>query len=245
MQVNLSEIESSRKDTFHAVETLAKRIEYVRNLRGLTQEEFAEELGVSRGAVGNWELGGGVSGDNLSKIIDRYDGLTLDWLKMGRGEPPGDLRLPAAPSAGSEPQNASAGPPVDLSHTVPLMGQGAAGPDGRFPFNGEKVADISASPKIAGVRDAYAIYVIGDSMEDRYFHGEVVFANPHKPYSKGSFVVAQIAEVEGEPPSGYIKRFVSYDDKHLKLEQLNPKKIMTFPSAKVVSIHRIIMGGEE
>lgn len=34
------------------------------------------------------------------------------------------------------------------------------------------------------------------------------------------------------------------DGDRLKLEQFNPKKTLVFPADKVVSVHRIIMGGD-
>jgi phage repressor protein C with HTH and peptisase S24 domain len=95
------------------------------------------------------------------------------------------------------------------------------------------------------VRDAYAVYVVGDSMEPRYFAGETVFVNPRLPIGKGAFVVAQISGGdEAEPHHAFIKRFVSQDSRRLRLEQYNPKKVIEFPTSKVVSVHRIIMSGE-
>lgn len=152
--------------------------------------------------------------------------------------------------AGARPDNPppNATPPASLELgglKVPLMGQGACGRDGRFEFNGQRIADILAPPALAGVKDAYAVYAVGESMLERYQPGEVVFVNPHRPVIKGHFVVAQIwGNHDGDPLGGYIKRFVSMDDKVLRLEQLNPKKILTFPRKKVFAIHRIIMGGE-
>jgi hypothetical protein len=43
---------------------------------------------------------------------------------------------------------------------------------------------------------------------------------------------------------GYVKRFVSMDSRTLKLAQFNPRKILEFPRANVVSVHRSIMGGD-
>jgi phage repressor protein C with HTH and peptisase S24 domain len=249
MQENLSEIESSRKITFRLVETLAERLKLVRKVRGgITQQQMADAIGVKRGAVGNWERGETVSRENLSKISDVY-GVSLDWLQKARGEPPGADA--GGPSSSTEisliEQNALPAPPIELGPSVPLLGQGAAGPDGRFAFHGasDVIAHILAPPKLARVRGAYALYVRGTSMEERYFNGEIVFVDPHRPCHKGHFVVAQIAGEEGDPPGGYIKRFVSYDARQLKLEQLNPRKILTFPRQKVAAVHRIIMGGEE
>jgi len=141
------------------------------------------------------------------------------------------------------PQNAGGSAAVDLRPTVPLLGQGAAGPDGGFPFNGERVADVSAPPALARVRTAYAIYVVGISMLPRYEPGELVFVDPTKPVIKGNYVVVQIAGDAGEH-QGYIKRYLGRDDHTLRLDQLNPKKKLAFPMNRVIAVHRIIMGGK-
>src|SRR5260370_21053062 len=75
------------------MEKLANRIQWLRKRAGLSQEGFAEALGavegvkVTRGAIGNWELGGGISRANLAAIADKF-GTPLDWLEFGRGPAP-------------------------------------------------------------------------------------------------------------------------------------------------------------
>lgn len=144
-------------------------------------------------------------------------------------------------------RNAVVGGSVALRGTIPVYGHAVGGKDGQFVLNGNKVADILAPPSLSGIPEAYAVYVVGDSMEERYFAGEVVFVNPRLPVRQGNFVVAQVRETggaHGEAPSAYVKRFISMDDKRLRLEQTNPKKYLDFPRERVVSVHRIIMGGE-
>lgn len=249
MQVILSENESGRKVTFQLVETLAERLKHVRKVRGgITQQQMADALDVERGAVGNWERGGSVSLENLSKLSDVYD-VPLDWLQKNKGEPPVDnseLNDPSSPIIHKMVPNAVPGPPVALSGVlIPVMGQGAAGPDGSFEFNGEPISYIPAPPRLTHVRGAYAVYVRGDSMEPRYFSGEVVYVDPHKQPERGRFVVAQIAGDEGAAPDAYVKQFLSQDARNLRLMQYNPRKELTFPVKRVVAVHRIVMGGEE
>lgn len=133
---------------------------------------------------------------------------------------------------------------VTLNTTIPAYGHAMGGKDGQFILNGNKVADVLAPASLSGVPDAYAVYVAGNSMEIRYFAGEVVYVNPRLPVRRGDFVVAQIAASEGEAPYAYVKRFVTMDELRLKLEQFNPKKTLTFPRSQVVSVHKIIMGGD-
>jgi phage repressor protein C with HTH and peptisase S24 domain len=127
---------------------------------------------------------------------------------------------------------------------IPVYGQAVGGKDGEFVLSGNQVFEVAAPPSLSLVPNAYAVLVVGDSMEPRYFAGETVFVNPRLPISRGSFVVAQISKGEEAEPRAYVKRFVSQDAKRLRLEQYNPKKILEFPMSTVVAIHRIVMSSE-
>ncbi|HLK82006.1 MAG TPA: S24 family peptidase [Xanthobacteraceae bacterium] len=127
---------------------------------------------------------------------------------------------------------------------IPLYGHAVGGKDGEFILSGNQVSEVLAPPNLSHVPDAYAVYVVGDSMEPRYFAGETVFVNPRLPIGRGSFVVAQISKGQEGEPRAYVKRFVSQDAKRLRLEQYNPKKVLEFPISTVTAIHRIVMSGE-
>ena len=118
------------------------------------------------------------------------------------------------------------------------------GKDGEFILSGNEVSEVLAPPSLSHIPDAYAVYVVGDSMEPRYFAGETVFVNPRLPISRGAFVVAQISSAQEDVPLAYVKRFVSQDSRRLRLEQYNPKKVLEFPVSTVVTVHRIVMSGE-
>lgn len=141
--------------------------------------------------------------------------------------------------------NALIGGAVSLTHRIPAYGHAMGGRHGEFVLNGNKIADLLAPPELVSVPNAYAVYIAGSSMENRYFAGEVAFVHPGLPVKKGDFVVAQIAtkKEDGSPPLAYVKRFVSMDDKRLRLEQFNPKKTLDFPAKSVVSVHKILMAG--
>jgi phage repressor protein C with HTH and peptisase S24 domain len=180
----------------------------------------------------------------LSRAAPRYArffGVSLDWLIDGRSA----LASAAEPPLAAPPRNAEIGGPARFGGTrIPAYGQAVGGRDGEFILNGNRIVDVLAPPSLQGVPDAYAVYVVGDSMEPRYFAGEAVFVNPRLPVRVGDFVVAQIAAEEGEPPLAYVKRYVGQNDKSIRLEQLNPPKKLTFAADRLVSIHRIVMSGE-
>ena len=134
--------------------------------------------------------------------------------------------------------------PARMIPWIPVYGHAVGGKDGEFVLKGNQVSEVQAPPNLMHVPDAYAVYVVGDSMEPRYFAGEAVFVNPRLPISRGAFVLAQISKGEEAEPRAYVKRFVSQDAKRLRLEQYSPKKILEFPAAAVVAIHRIVGSSE-
>ncbi len=94
------------------MKTKADRIRLVRQLSRLSQERFAEELGTSRGAVGNWELGKGIKQENLDQIAEKY-GVSLDWLARGHGRPPGEIAT-GNPDPDYEPRPSSGIMEIDV-----------------------------------------------------------------------------------------------------------------------------------
>jgi SOS-response transcriptional repressor LexA len=134
--------------------------------------------------------------------------------------------------------------PARMLPWIPVYGTAVGGKDGEFVLKGNQVSEVLAPPNLMHVPDAYAVYVVGDSMEPRYLAGETVFVNPRLPISRGSFVVAQVSKGEEAEPRAYVKRFVSQDAKRLRLEQYSPKKILEFPAAAVVVVHRIVASSE-
>lgn len=91
-----------------ADQELGERIRYLRTeVLGIgRQADFAERLGVTRGAVGNWEVGKGVKRANLERISDVFD-ISLVWLTTGGGTPIGrqsiDARLELLPPEEYDP----------------------------------------------------------------------------------------------------------------------------------------------
>jgi len=153
------------------------------------------------------------------------------------------LKEPSSPSEFAK-LNAEFRGSARVTTWIPVYGHAMGGKDGEFILSGNEVSEVIAPPSLSHIPDAYAVYVVGDSMEPRYFAGETVFVNPRLPISRGAFVVAQISSGQEPVPRAYVKRFVSQDSKRLRLEQYSPKKVLEFPISTVVSIHRIVMSGE-
>lgn len=198
---------------------------------GMKQQEVADALGVSQATVSRWLRGQDPQGSTRDAIFD------LAHQKNVLGNEKGLV--------GTVP-NAIVGPKVrieGIQPTIPVFGQAMGGPDGRFVLNGNKVADLPTPHSLLGVSDAYAVYVVGDSMEPRFFAGETAFVHPYLPVRRGDFVVVQFhpeEAAEGDPPFAYVKQLVSFDHKRLKLSQLHPAGELELPAHRVVSVHKIV-----
>jgi phage repressor protein C with HTH and peptisase S24 domain len=156
-----------------------------------------------------------------------------------------DERILKEPSTSSELRmNAEQRGGSRVTTWIPVYGHALGGKDGEFILSGNEVSEVLAPPSLSHIPDAYAVYVVGNSMEPRYFAGETVFVNPRLPISRGAFVVAQISSAQDDVPLAYVKRFVSQDSRRLRLEQYNPKKVLEFSVSTVVTVHRIVMSGE-
>jgi len=88
---------------------------------------------------------------------------------------------------------------------------------------------------LTGVRDAYAIYMIGDSMEPRYEQGWLLHVNPFKPPTRGRDVVVYKTD-----NAVLIKQFVGWQGDNLVLRQLNPEETLTIPKGEVAECPLVV-----
>lgn len=70
--------------TMKAPVAAGSRVKAARAARGFTQITFAAAMGVTRGAVSNWEAGGGITRANLTRAAE-ITGASIEWLMTGEG----------------------------------------------------------------------------------------------------------------------------------------------------------------
>jgi phage repressor protein C with HTH and peptisase S24 domain len=233
-------------------EERGERIKYVRTeILGLRAQEALARLmsengkTVTRGAVGNWELGKEIGLDSLT-TLSQLSGVNLEWIAYNKGEKPQkrDLQELTIPVI-LEPANAQiTGTKLQRGHIIPLYGAAVGGEDGEFILNGNHLDDVFAPPSLSGIPEAYACRVVGDSMSPRYDDNDTVYVNPKRRAVKGDYVVAQIRVDEHAPPFAYIKKLVHHTSKKLILEQFNPPKILEFDGEMVETVHYVLRPGE-
>ncbi|HLN24390.1 MAG TPA: S24 family peptidase [Patescibacteria group bacterium] len=128
-----------------------------------------------------------------------------------------------------------------LQRNLPVYGSAMGGADGAFEMNGQVMDYVERPPALAGAKNAYGLYVQGESMSPRFEAGWLVHVNPNRPVRRGDNVVIQVrAHDEHAPPLAYVKVFECRTPTKLVVRQFNPPAEMEWPNEDVVSIHRVI-----
>ena len=65
---------------------MTERIKELRKSLGLTQQEFADRIGVKRGAIANYEVGRNEPTVSVCSLICREFSVSEEWLRYGTGE---------------------------------------------------------------------------------------------------------------------------------------------------------------
>jgi len=194
----------------------------------LSQPQLAKKAGgITYQAIQQLEAGGGTK--HLVAIA-RALGVSAEWLQDGTGP---------APSGKIAPSRAQ------LAEKLKVLGMAECGADGWSLWNGDVIDMVDRPASLAGVPSAYGVYVVGGSMEPRYYPGELVLIHPGKPVTLGAFVLVQRKpKHDGDPPLAVIKRLIKRTASRITLEQFNPAKSFDIRSDDIVSIHRVVGASE-
>lgn len=214
---------------------MENRLRHWRTFRGLTLEQLAAAAQTSHQQILRLERG------------ERR--LTLDWmvrLAPPLGIEPRDL-LPSEPAAPSVPTPVSrrlaaprALPQGGLaSDLIPVRGAARGGGDQEMFLEDGPIDYAARPPCLAQARDAYALYVVGDSMMPRFRPGMLLFVNPHRPPKRESAVVLV-------KPGAVVlvKEFIEFREDRLVLHQHNPDCFLEIFRHEVAALHTVV-GSEE
>ncbi len=195
------------------------RIREWRQKRGFSLQQLAEGCGTTRAQVDKLERG------------ERR--LTVDW--MIRLAKPLDC-LPADLLPGQQNSPAIA----EQGRLVPVRSAARGGAEQEM-FLEDGPIDYRPCPSfMAHVRDAYAIYVVGESMTPMYRPGQLLYINPHKPLTPGRGVV-----ITKNGGAVMIKELVRVSNLGLVLREYQPKlREFTVKLADVAEAHSVV-GAEE
>ena len=223
---------------------IGTRVAARRSELGLSQSELARRAGVKAQSIQQLEKGDVKKPRYLLELASALD-VSPEWLAYGERAPPPPPAVTVQPGLSDVrfPEQPPELPPLRaMSRDVPVRGTAAANRTGEFQVGESPIDHVRRPPGISGARDVYAIYVVGDSMEPRFFEGDLVYVHPHRPAQIGSFVVVQIAEDHDEMRA-MIKRLVRRTATRLVLAQYNPARTIEVERGPA-TMHLILSNNE-
>jgi phage repressor protein C with HTH and peptisase S24 domain len=207
-----------------------------REFRGLSQEQ----------------LGAAASTDKtqISKLEREERRLTLDWMERLAPAlniraadlthpPPDEGAESSRRSLGHEENVVAAATPQDLyaARDLAVYASAQGGPTGML-VTPEPIEWITRPPPLSGVMRGYAVYVVNDSMEPAYRHGDMAYVHPGIPPRRGDDVL--IYRVLNGDWAALVKQLVGWNDKAWKVRQHNPAKEFSLARAEWPHLNVIV-----
>jgi len=210
-----------------------------------TQADLARHLRLAPSAVSRM-----MKGERQMKLLEAVQ--ISDFLGVSQEEVlrhAGDTGVP--PPAGEAPRGRGRPPSTGTSSTsatalartpdqIPIRSAARGGADQEMFLEDGPIGHTPRPANLGGVRSAYAIYMVGDSMEPRYEPGWLLHVNPFKPPTRGRDVV-----VYKEGQAVLIKQFVGWEGDTLVLHQLNPPDTLRIPRDQVRECHLVVGADQE
>lgn len=203
----------------------SNRIKDWRLKRGWSMQQLAEAAATTRSQIDKLERG------------ERR--LTVDWMQRIAGPlgcAPADL-LPDNDGGGPATLGLHSPPAVRL---IPVRSAARGGADQEM-FLEDGPIDYRPCPAfVQHVNEAYAIYVVGESMVPMYRPGQLLYVNPHKPLMPGRGVV-----IAKQSKAVLIKEMVKQTAFGLVVREYQPKlREFTIPQADIATAHAVVAAEE-
>ena len=215
---------------------MANRLKELREKAGLTQVELGDRVNTSGQQIGHLESGKRNLNTEWMRKLGRALGVPLsaflDQSEDAEAPPSDDVVLSDSPVP----------LPQDMPKDLPVLGTAAGAfseQDGAQQMDGGVVEYLRRPPSLQGVKDAYVVYVVNDSMEPALPHGEAACVHPHRPARPGDNVVVQV-HGEGGSTIVYVKTLVRRTETEIVCRQLNPPREFIFPRDRVLAIHKVL-----
>ncbi|HXO00541.1 MAG TPA: S24 family peptidase [Stellaceae bacterium] len=200
---------------------------------GGTQADLARHLGLAPSAVSRM-----LRGERQMKLLEavqisQFLGVSQEEVLRRAGDATAPPPEPAR--RGRPPRSAMPLQPMPRQDAMPIRSGARGGSEQEMFLQDGPIGYTPRPANLAGVRDAYAIYMMGDSMEPRYTQGWLLHVNPFKPPVRGRDVV-----VYKKDQAVLIKQFVGWNDDALVLRQLNPEETLRIPRDEVRECHLVV-----
>lgn len=124
-------------------------------------------------------------------------------------------------------------------HAMPIYASEEGGPDGMI-MSYDPIAYVARPEPLAHVRDAFAVYMVNESMEPRYLHGELLLIDPSRPVHGGDDVLITKSLDGGGQLSAMVKVLSRIDNRRVVVKQYNPPAQSEIERSAVERIYLVI-----
>ncbi len=208
------------------------RIKELREALGLSLEDLAARVGSDHTTV--WKLERGKRRLTAEWMARLAPHLKTTPQGLVRGWDPGEQNVRPA-LAVSVPER------DDMPRDVPVFGTAQGGAEGVFLLNtGEAIDYVRRLPGIARVRNAFALYMEGDSMAPWRQAGQIVFVNPDRPARIGDHVVVVLQDGGETDRPAIVKKLVKRTAGALTLAAYNPEVEFEVTTDRVAQVWRVM-----
>ena len=180
-----------------------QKLKELRSAKGLTQEQLANDINVTKGAVAMWETGKRTPDTDMLKTLSQYFRVTVDELIGNEHEP-------------TDSSNIAEILPSDKIYKIPVFETVSAG-FGAYASNEIMGYIPLVIDNPYDVEETIGIRVKGDSMYPKIENGDIIIVRKQESVDSGSIAVLLL---DGE--EGLVKK-VEYGPDWIELHSLNPE----------------------
>lgn len=212
-----------------AIETPHGRLAFLRERSSFrSAAEFARNLGVPEVSYRAHESGLRGFGEPQAR---RYAGVlnaNWVWLLTGTGdpynvEPEGEARTEEDLARLRPNEVEIDGRPVLTGDSdLPVYASAEGGKSGMI-VTSDPIDWVKRPEPLLSVRGAFAVYVIGQSMEPRYEQGDMILVHPQRPVQSGDDVLLLSTDSDGSR-AALIKRMMRWTTEAWTVRQYNPPR---------------------
>jgi SOS-response transcriptional repressor LexA len=224
------------------VSEVARRLKELREQAGLTMRSVSDALGWSLTRYQHYE-------DRYKRKYLPFElARALEDMFVRQGVQAGAvLQLAGLEGSQSAPARTSAAVvrPVSLNASaagqrdLPVQSAFREGTEGFWFVEGDAKEFVERPANLRGVANAFALYAEGESMQPRYFAGELLFVNPNRPITPNCFVAMEMMDGRGQ-----VRQFLRRTHDGIFVRRLNPDQEQRFPAREVKRLYRITGSAE-
>ena len=208
---------------------------------GLTQKGLAERMGLNPAAINRMLYGRRNIMAEEIPTIENYLGVRLE---LSAPEVSSNVEYRQDNHASASRRGFSDVPArvlegVSPAQLVPVYGYVEGSMQKGLNLSDSNVVDwIARHPAQQGAVNAFAVYVLSNSMEPRYFQGELVYIHPGRPPEMNRDCI-----IEMKNGDAFLRRFLHQSEEKICVAQFNPLQEKEFSKQDIKAIYAVVGRG--